>query len=67
MITEEDLWEGVPAPSREQPAWAAKAKRTQSLKKATEDLEREMIGAALQNTRNNQQQAARISGCTGRG
>jgi DNA-binding NtrC family response regulator len=67
MITEEDLWEGVPSPSREQPAAAPKARRPQSLKKAIEDLEREMIGDALQNTRNNQQQAARLLGLSRQG
>jgi Nif-specific regulatory protein len=67
VITEEDLWEGVPMPGRDQPAPAPKAARPQSLKKAIEDLEREMIGDALQNTRNNQQQAARLLGLSRQG
>jgi Nif-specific regulatory protein len=67
VITEEDLWEGVPTPGRDQPAPAPKAQRPQSLKKAIEELEREMIADALQNTRHNQQQAARMLGLSRQG
>jgi DNA-binding NtrC family response regulator len=67
VITEDDLWEGLPMPGRDQPAPAPKARRPQSLKKAIEELERDMIGEALQNTRNNQQQAARMLGLSRQG
>jgi Nif-specific regulatory protein len=67
VITEDDLWEGIPMPGRDQPAPSPKAKRPQSLKRAIEDLEREMISDALQNTRNNQQQAARLLGLSRQG
>jgi Nif-specific regulatory protein len=70
LITEDDLWEGVPEPAAVQiaPAAAApRAPRPQSLKDAIEALEREMIGEALQATRNNQQQAARRLGLSRQG
>ena len=38
-----------------------------SLKKATEDLERRMITEALEGTKNNQQQAARMLGLSRQG
>jgi Nif-specific regulatory protein len=67
-ILEEDLWAGVPAAERVQPAPVApKARHPQSLKKAIESLEREMIAAALETTRNNQQQAARLLGLSRQG
>jgi len=65
VITEEDLWEGTPsrgpetAPPRKAPM--------QSLKKAVAELEKKMIEEALQGTRNNQQQAARILGLSRQG
>ncbi|HEY1340945.1 MAG TPA: sigma-54-dependent Fis family transcriptional regulator [Bryobacteraceae bacterium] len=64
-IDEDELWEELPAPGREQPA-AVRAK-PQSLKKAIEELERRMIQEALQGTRNNQQQAARMLGLSRQG
>jgi Nif-specific regulatory protein len=67
LIGEDDLWEGLPTPGRDQPAPAPKARRPQSLKKAIEDLEREMIADALDSTRNNQQQAARMLGLSRQG
>jgi Nif-specific regulatory protein len=67
VITEEDLWEGVPMPGRDQPAPSPKAQGPQSLKRAVEELEREMIADALQNTRHNQQQAARLLGLSRQG
>jgi len=41
--------------------------KAQSLKSATEELERRMISEALENTRQNQQQAARILGLSRQG
>ncbi len=70
VIEEDDLWEGLPAPRAEQPAAVApavKTSRPQSLKTAIEELERQMIGDALQSTRNNQQQAARMLGLSRQG
>ena len=66
IITDEDMWEEIPAPAAhdQPPATSAKA---QSLKKAVEDLERRMITDALQGTRNNQQQAARMLGLSRQG
>ena len=64
-ITEDDLWEGLPAPTHEQPA--AKPAKAQSLKKAVADLEQRLISEALQGTRNNQQQAARQLGLSRQG
>jgi Nif-specific regulatory protein len=58
-ITEDDLFEGLPAAGRGEPRAAAPVK-VQSLKKAVEELERKMIRLALEETRNNQQQAARL-------
>ena len=64
LITEEDLWEGVPTPRYDQ---AAKPAKPQSLKSAVGQLERQMILEALQKTRNNQQQAARTLGLSRQG
>ncbi len=66
LITEDDLLQGLPPiPKAElRPAAAAKM---QSLKQAIEDLERRMIGQALAETRQNQQQAARLLGSAARG
>jgi len=64
-ITEEDLWEGLPTPAAEQPPSLPVQKR--SLKKAVADLEKGMIVEALQGTRNNQQQAARLLGLSRQG
>ena len=65
VITEDDLWEGLPTPSPEQAP--SKPVRVQSLKKAVADLEKGMIVEALQGTRNNQQQAARLLGLSRQG
>ncbi len=65
IIGEDDLWEGMPAPGYDQPA--APSYRAQSLKKAVADLEKRMIAEALQNTRNNQLQAARLLGLSRQG
>jgi len=65
VITEEDLWEGVPTP-RADPA-PAKMARPQSLKVAVGQLEKQMILEALQGTRNNQQQAAKSLGLSRQG
>jgi len=65
-ITEDDLWEeSMPTPAYDQPA--AKPVTVQSLKKAVADLEHKMILDALQGTRNNQQQAARMLGLSRQG
>jgi Nif-specific regulatory protein len=63
VIEEDDLFEGVAAPR----AAPAKATGPKSLKMAIEDLEREMIGQALETTKNNQQQAARVLGLSRQG
>ena len=65
IIGEDDLWEGIPAPVYEQPP--SPAHKAQSLKKAVSDLERRMINEALQETRNNQLQAARLLGLSRQG
>ena len=65
-ITEDDLMEGLPEVSKTSRA-PAEAKIAQSLKDAIEDLERRMIGEALLETRNNQQQAARRLGLSRQG
>ena len=67
VIPEDDLWEGVPAPVLPQPASQPVPRKEVSLKKAVADLEREMIAGALENTRNNQQQAARLLGLSRQG
>ena len=65
MIGEEDLWEGMPSPGRDQPA--APPVRHQSLKKAVAEMEQRMIAEALRETGNNQQQAARLLGLSRQG
>ena len=65
VITEDDLWEGMPVPAPDQPP--AKRATAQSLKRAVEELERKMIAEALQGTRNNQQQAAKLLGLSRQG
>jgi DNA-binding NtrC family response regulator len=64
-VEEEDLLLGV-APSSREPVAAVPVK-LQSLKKAMEELERRMIAEALESTRNNQQQAARVLGLSRQG
>jgi DNA-binding NtrC family response regulator len=64
-IGEEDLWEGMPSPGRDQPA--AQPARLQSLKKAVAEMEQRMIAEALRETRSNQQQAARLLGLSRQG
>ncbi len=67
-ITEEDLLEDLPCPPPQPLATAsAVVSRGTSLKTAVEDLERRMISDALQSTRNNQQQAARLLGLSRQG
>ena len=66
VIGEEDLWEGVPRVERDQ-APAAKPVKLQSLKKAVAEMEHRMIAEALQETKNNQQQAARLLGLSRQG
>jgi transcriptional regulator with PAS, ATPase and Fis domain len=65
VIEEDDLWEGMPPPSQAQPP--AKPARGESLKKAVNELERRMISEALETTRNNQQQAAKVLGLSRQG
>jgi Nif-specific regulatory protein len=65
LIVEDDLWDAIPTPGRDQPSGAA-APQT-ALKKAVEELERRMIAEALAGTRNNQLQAARILGLSRQG
>ncbi len=65
VIEEDDLWEGMPPPSQAQPP--AKPARGESLKKAVSELERRMISEALETTRNNQQQAAKVLGLSRQG
>jgi len=65
LITEEDMWDGVPAP-RAAPA-PAKPSKPESLKSAVEQMERQMIADALEGTRNNQQQAAKVLGLSRQG
>src|ERR1019366_6363231 len=69
VIGEEDLWEGIPMPGRDQPeATAAPLPvKLKSLKKAVAQMEHQMIAEALQETRNNQQQAARLLGLSRQG
>jgi len=65
VIGEEDLWEGIPRPGRDQPA--IQPVKLQSLKTAVAEMEQRMIADALQETRNNQQQAARLLGLSRQG
>jgi len=65
LIEEEDLWEGIPAAIRNVPA--AAPVKVQSLKKAVAEMEERMIAEALQETRNNQQQAAKLLGLSRQG
>jgi Nif-specific regulatory protein len=65
VIGEDDLLEGIPSPAHDR-AKPEKAK-AQSLKTAIADLEQRMIQEALQTTRNNQQQAARVLGLSRQG
>jgi DNA-binding NtrC family response regulator len=72
VIGEQDLGEGLPSSATSQPAAAAHtAARSpasvQSLKSAIADLEMRMIQQALAETRDNQQQAARLLGLSRQG
>ena len=68
VIDEADLWEGAPPPrAAVANRTAASTIRPKSLKAAIEQVEREMIGEALEATRNNQQQAARRLGLSRQG
>src|SRR5580704_7943161 len=64
LITEEDLFDDPPMPA---PAVKPPASKPQSLKTAIEELERRMIHEAIESTRNNQQQAARLLGLSRQG
>jgi Nif-specific regulatory protein len=66
MIQEEDLWEGTANQSRDQQLTIQPVK-LQSLKKAVIEMEQRMITEALRETRNNQQQAARLLGLSRQG
>ncbi len=63
VITEDDLFEGLPNRQEHAPGTV----KLQSLKKAVEELEHKMIQQALQETRNNQQQAAKLLGLSRQG
>jgi Nif-specific regulatory protein len=65
LITEEDLFEGIPTPRYDPPPTPTAA--PQSLKKAVGQLEKRMIMEALQGTGNNQQQAAKVLGLSRQG
>uniref|UniRef100_Q01S08 Transcriptional regulator, NifA subfamily, Fis Family n=1 Tax=Solibacter usitatus (strain Ellin6076) TaxID=234267 RepID=Q01S08_SOLUE len=65
LIEEEDLWEGIPLVARHVPT--AEPVKLQSLKKAVAEMEGRMIAEALQETRNNQQQAAKLLGLSRQG
>ncbi|HWD00414.1 MAG TPA: sigma 54-interacting transcriptional regulator [Candidatus Sulfopaludibacter sp.] len=65
VITEEDLMEGIPMRGPAEPALAPL--RLQSLKVAVEELELRMIQQALNETRSNQQQAAKLLGLSRQG
>ena len=65
VIEEDDLWEGIPSPGRDQPA--VPQVKLQSLKRAVAEMEQRMIAEALHETRNNQQQAARVLGLSRQG
>jgi transcriptional regulator with GAF, ATPase, and Fis domain len=65
-IQVDDLWEGVPRTERDdQPS--IRPVKLQSLKKAVSDMEQRMIAEALLETKNNQQQAARLLGLSRQG
>jgi len=66
-IAEEDLMEGLPAAAPKSEPKRAAAGKALSLKQAIEELERRMIGEALAETRQNQQQAARRLGLSRQG
>jgi len=64
---DDDLLAGLPAAAPRIAPAALRPVRTQSLKDAIEDLERRMIAEALDHTRNNQQQAAKLLGLSRQG
>jgi len=66
VIPEDDLWEDLPVAPPGEPALPPVRKEV-SLKKAVADLEKRMIAGALESTRNNQQQAARLLGLSRQG
>ena len=67
LITEEEMWMGLPAPMVAEPPASSRPLQPQSLKKAIAELERRMIREALETTKNNQQQAARALGLSRQG
>ena len=66
IIAEDDLWEVLPPARTAQPA-KAPAAPLGTLKDAIEQLEQRMIRGALEETRNNQLQAARLLGLSRQG
>ena len=67
LITEEEMWMGLPAPMVAEAPASSRPLQPQSLKKAIAELERRMIKEALETTKNNQQQAARALGLSRQG
>jgi DNA-binding NtrC family response regulator len=65
IIDEDDLLEGMPAADHERPM--ERPVPVQSLKRAIADLECRMIAEALQQTRKNQLQAAKLLGLSRQG
>ena len=66
VIDEDDLWEGLPAPPREQLRPPAGRNRNPS-RRPSKTWSSSMIAEALQGTKNNQQQAARLLGLSRQG
>jgi len=64
VIGEEDLWEGIPRPGA---ISRRSARQTAIPEEGSGGHGTQMIAEALQETRNNQQQAARLSGLSRRG
>jgi len=67
IIEEDDLFEGLPGPESASSRPPSQPGKPESLKKSVADLERRLIADALRNTRNNQQQAARVLGLSRQG
>jgi len=68
VITEDDLWEDLPAPAVQNGVFPGPEAGGQlSLKKAIAELEERMVRQAMEQTRGNQQQAARRLGLSRQG
>jgi Nif-specific regulatory protein len=67
LIEEDDLWEGLPASSAGHEEPPPSRVKLQSLKKAVAEVEKKMLAEALQETKNNQQQAAKLLGLSRQG